>query len=640
MGVWQRVSALLDPSTTAAPREFTLGDRDRRPPEELAEVRRRLRETGESARAAVRRIDRLLGALRQTGQGGDLAPLGEVGDLAASLDENLACLRAFFRAPDNIDVKFREILLGLHPPVRAAVLYIDGLVDSARIHMAVLEPLMLLAHLDHDLRPPQPAGDPGPGAQDQAGTPPAGGQDGRTGTRPNGPEPWRPLLERVLFRLLPGNQVEEKPTIEGVIDGILSGDTVILLDGVPRAIVVETKGFPVRSVTTPKQEMVIRGPLDAFNESIRMNIALIRRRIKDPRLVTEMIPVGRISRTFVAVMYISGVVNPKLPGEIKRRVASLDLDYVGTEGILEQFVEDRPFALFPQTLSTERPDRAAAYLAEGHAVILADNSPFALVVPVTWWSLMQTAEDYYIRWPYGSLLRSLRVIALFLSVLTGGIYIATVNFHQEMFPTELLLAIAATRERVPFPAALELLFMEFFFELVREAGVRIPSVIGPTIGIVGALILGQALVAARIASPVVIIITAISGLASFAIPNYSTAWGVRVLRFVFIFLGMTLGLYGIALGIFGVTLHLAALRSFGVPYLSPVAPFRAGAGDTLRREPLFYMERRPRHVRPMDPWRQPEVSRRWRSGVAGPAARPGRRTQSPGSGSHGKGGTR
>lgn len=597
MALWQRLSALLDPAATATPQEFTLGDRGERPPEELGEVRRRLREAGEETRAAVRRLDRLIQALEKARRSGSFAALDSVGDLSASLDENLSRLRTLFQAPDNMDVKFREIAIGVHPPVRAAVVYMDGLADSTRINESVLKPLMLLSHLEHDLRAPgRAAGGSGDGSRQ--------GQD---------------LVALVLQRLLPGNQAEEKDSMAGVLDGILYGDTAILIDGAPRAIVVETKGFPLRSVSSPKQEMVIRGPLDAFNESVRMNIAMIRRRIRDPRLTTEMIPVGRVSRTYVAILYIAGVVNPKLPVEVKRRIASLNVDFIASDGVLEQFIEDRPFALFPQTLSTERPDRAAAYLSEGHVVILADNSPFALVAPITWWSLMQTSEDYTIRWPYGSLLRTLRIVALALAVLTGGVYVAIVNFHQEMLPTELLLAIAASRERVPFPAALELLFMEFFFELVREAGVRIPSVIGPTIGIVGALILGQALVAARIASPVVIIITAVSGLASFAIPNYTTAWGIRVLRFVFVFLGMTLGLYGIALGILGLVLHLAGLRSFGIPYLSPVAPQRAGAEDTLRREPMFFMEIRPPYLRPVDPRRQPEVARQWftRSGQPG-----------------------
>lgn len=568
----------------AEPRaQFTLGDRGpERPPEEAQEVRRRLREVQAHSAALGRRVDRLLAAwehIKRAPGAGSADPLKSVGDLTPSLEENLRRLRTLFRAPDNADLIIRELEIGLDPPVAAAVVFMEGMSDKEIINTHILQPLMLLAHLDR--------------------RPVAGELRGAA------------LVDHVVKHLLPGNQAETKPDMQSVVAGLLYGDTAVLLDGSDQIIMVETKGFPLRSVDTPQQEMVIRGPLDAFNESFRVNVALVRKRLKDPRLVTEMLHAGTVSRTFVAVMYLDGVANPKLVKEVKRRIDQVRLDVVTDSGILEQMIEDRTFGLFPQTLSTERPDRAAAFISEGHVAILVDNSPLALIVPVTWWSFMQSAEDFYIRWPYGTVLRGIRGVALFIALLGGGLYVAAVNFHHEMIPTQLMLYMAGSREPVPFPAVLELLLMEFAFELVREAGIRIPSVIGPTIGIVGALILGQAAVQARLFSPVVVIITAISGLASFTIPNYSSAYGLRALRLLFIVAGGMLGLYGIAAGLLTVLLHTAGMRSFGVPFLTPVAPNRRRAPDVLGRGPVYQMELRPRGLRPVDTRRQPEVARRW-----------------------------
>lgn len=536
------------------------------------------------AAAVRRRIGQFLAAQSDL-DAGDTAALQRVGDLEPSLDANLQRLKTMLRAPDNGDLIIRRFRLGVHPRVEAAVVFMDGLAKNDVINEHVLKPIMLLAHLDHHLRTPV--------------------------------RRHPPLLDLVLERILPLNQAEVKPDMTGVLDAILYGDTALFIDGVDQVVVVETKGFPARNVSEPRQEMVIRGPLDAFTETLRFNTALIRKRLKDPRLITEFLRVGTLSKTYVAVMYVDGVVNPKLPAEVKRRIDSLKLDFVGESGMLEQLIEDRPFALFPQTVATERPDRAVAYLTEGHVLVMVDHSPFALVAPATWWSLFQTAEDYYIRWPYGTLLRWLRTLAVTISLLAGGLYIAAVNFHHEMIPTELMLSMAANREVVPFPSVLELLAMELAFELVREAGVRIPSVIGPTIGIVGALILGQALAEAGLVTPVVIIITATSGLASFAIPNYSTAYGLRLLRFVFIGLAAVMGLLGVAGGIFALVLHLAGMRSFGVPFLAPVAPTQRRAPDVFTRSPIFTMEERPRTTRPVDPQRQPPVVRRWEPGNEG-----------------------
>lgn len=588
MNVLRRLGALIDPAASEpVSHGFSLGDRGEQPPEEREGTARILREVKVETAAMGRRLENLLAARVQEQE------RTARGDLSPRLDENLERLRILFRAPANKDLVIREFQVGTHPPLRAALVYLEGMTKRETIHDAIMTPLMLYTHLDHHLQGP-PEGEPRP--------PGAGRPD---------------AAELVLQRLLPSNQAEARHLMKEVAEAILYGDSALFLDGTAAAIVCETKGFPLRSVPEPRQEQAVRGAHDAFNESFRTNIALVRRRLKDPRLVTELAEAGEVTRTFVGICYLDGIANPKLVAEVKRRIESVKVDYIGEAGILEQLIEDRPFSLFPQTLVTERPDRVAGYLSEGAVAIFADNSPAALVVPVTWWGLMQTAEDYHLRWPVGTFLRWLRLLGIVLSVTAGAFYIAAVNYHHEMIPTELMLSIAASREQVPFPAAVELLAMEFTFELVKEAGTRIPSLIGPTIGIVGGLILGQAAVAAKLFSPIVVIITAISGLASSAVPNYSTAFGLRLIRFLFILLATVLGLYGLAAAFFLLVVHLSGLRSFGVPYLSPLAPRRTPVPDALNRPGLFQMEFRPRHLRPVDARRQAEPARAWDPALPG-----------------------
>lgn len=312
-------------------------------------------------------------------------------------------------------------------------------------------------------------------------------------------------------------------------------------------------------------------------------------------------------------MYIKDIANPQLVAEVKYRIQSIAeaTDYISETGVLEEYIEDHPRSLIPQTLSTERPDRLAAHIREGYVGIVMANSPYSLAVPATFAIFLHTAEDFYLRWPFGNFLRILRAASILIALLLPAIYIAIVNYHQEMIPTDLLLAITAARETVPFPSLVEILFMEFSFELIREAGIRIPSVIGPTIGIVGALILGQAAVSASIVSPILIIVVAITALGSFVVPNYNASFTIRLLRFAFTLLGGFLGFFGIAFGIFIMTLHVATLTSFGVPFLTPIAPYRSKSNDRVIRPLNFNQPYRPYYLRPLDWIRQQKVARPW-----------------------------
>lgn len=575
MQFWQRLKQLLDPTASVLDQTFSLGDRGEQPAaEEQNPVR--LRDADARTERVLTHIDRILEAVPRGPEAVEKA-----GDIATDLDENRKRLESLFRMPDNKDLIIRELQIATQPPARAVVCFMEGLSDKAIINDHVLQPLMLLAHLDHHVD--------GEGEQG----------------------PTRFSIETVLQRLLPGHQVAQKHRLADVAESLLAGDTVILFHGERTALAVETKAPPVRSVGEPKNEQTVQGPHDAFVEAFRVNVALVRRRLKDPRVVTEILTVGQVSANYVAVMYIDGIANPKLVAEVKRRVEGVKVDVLNDAGVLAQYIEDAPSSLMPGSLATERPDRTAAYLSEGHVAIMVDNSPYALICPITFWSLMQSPEDYYLRHPFGSFLRYVRLLALLTSMVVPALYIALVNYHHEMIPTELMLFIASSREQVPMPAVVELILMDLTFELIREAGTRIPNVIGPTIGLVASLILGQAAVEAKVVSPILILVVAVTGLASFAIPSYLNGFAIRLLRFAMLAAASVLGFYGLAAGMLVLTVYLAGMRSVGIPYLAPIAPRYRGAADTLGQPPAYAMEFRPRYVRPLDQRRQEGVTRPW-----------------------------
>jgi spore germination protein KA len=575
MTLWQSFKRLLDPSETLTDQTFRL-ERQEEPGHLAERAPVHLRDAAMRAENVVKHIESVL----QTAPQGPEA-VEKAGNLSEPLQENIDRLKALFRMPPNKDLVLREFEVATQPPTRAVICFMEGLSDKTTINDSILQPLMLLSHLDHHV------GD--------------GGEYEKTAF----------TIRAILHRLLPGNQVSEKYTLSSIAESLLSGDSVLIFDGCPTAIAVETKGFPGRSVSDPKNEQVVQGPHDAFVESFRVNVTLVRRRLKDPRVVTEILSVGQVSNTYVGLMYIDGIAAPKLIAEVKRRIDSLKVDAINSAGALEQYIEDSPSSLFPGALTTERPDRVAAYLQEGHIALVVDNSPLAIVCPITFWALLQTAEDYYLRYPFGTFLRYIRFVALLVTLLVPASYVAIFNYHQEMIPTQLLFFVASTRENVPMPAAVELLGMDLAFELVREAGVRIPSVIGPTIGLVASLILGQAAVEANIVSPLMILVVAITGLSSFAIPNYLTNYGLRASRFLLILAALLLGFYGLAAGLFLFINYLAGMRSFGVPYLSPVAPTSGGVTDIFNRPHLFAMEKRPSYTEPLNERRQKPIVRPW-----------------------------
>jgi len=492
--------------------------------------------------------------------------------VTGDLELNRKKIDSIYGLPDNKDLIVRSFVMGTNPPAGGFAIFIDGLADRTTVNL-LLQNLMVY-------------------------------------TRMYCPGEASPAYY-IMKNLLPGSQIRTLDSFEKITDAVNYGDTAFFFQGSASAIVVETKGWEHRTVSRPNLEQTISGPQESFVENLRVNTGLVRKIIRSEKLYTELLQIGVRFRSDVAVMYLKDLANPELVAEVKRRVSSITVDYINDIGILEQYIEDDPYSMYSQVLTTERPDRVASYLAEGKVAIILSGSPFALVVPVTMYSQLHTGEEIYLRWQYGTFLRYIRTISFYLALLLPGSYLAVVLFHQEMVPTELLLAIAGNREKVPFPTVVEMLMMEFSFELVREAGLRIPGIIGSTIGIVGALILGQAAVQANIVSPILVILVAVTGLASFSIPSYSLAFTVRVYRFFYIFLGAVLGFFGIAIGLFIQIMLTTNLKSFGVPFLSPTGPRTYSGPDIVFRLPIFMHRRRPDYLNPRDNIRMPRNPRGW-----------------------------
>ncbi len=418
-----------------------------------------------------------------------------------------------------------------------------------------------------------------------------------------------PLMEDTVCENIKGNYIEnlikakqiyKTNKVSQIVNEIIMGYTILMIDGYKEVFSIETTKFEHRSVEKATRENTIRGPQEAFVESKSINVSLIRKRLRSEKLVTENIMVGERSKNKVSIMYLRDLASPELVKEIKKRISEIQADTIHSVDILEQHLEERPYSLIPSIQFTERPDRATAFLMEGHVVLIMDSSSDVLILPTTFWGLFHTGEDIYQRWAYGNFMRVVRLFAIFATLLTPALYVAITNFHGAMLPTDLLLAVAATRERVPFPVIVEVLLMESAFELLREAGVRIPTSIGPTIGIVGALILGQAAVEANIVSPILVIVVAITGLSSFAIPNNSLNFAVRISRFIFLFLGAFMGIFGIVIGLSMTIAYLTSYKSFEVPFLAPLAPHYKSSRDLILREPIWKQVIRPLHIKPQD----------------------------------------
>lgn len=458
------------------------------------------------------------------------------------------------------DIIIREVHVGKTEKQLIAIIYTDGLADNGIITDFILESLML----DLDASPTLRSTD---------------------------------VIQFLKDSCLTVGDVKDITDFKAFYSAILTGETVILIDGHANGISASTKSAKDRAVTEPTTESVIRGPREAFTETLRTNTALLRRKIKSPNLWLKPRVVGRVTQTDVAIMYINGIANDKIVEEVLTRIDRIDIDGILESGYIEELIQDTTFTLFPTVYNSERPDVIASELLEGRVAIFVDGTPFVLTVPAVFTTFIQSAEDHYQRSDISSLIRILRYIGIGISLVGPSLYIAITTFHQEMLPTPMLISLAAQREGVPFPAFVEAIIMEFAFEILREAGLRMPRTIGPAVSIVGTIVIGQAAVEAGIVSAAMVIVVSLTAICSFLFPAYALSNAIRVLRFPLMLLAGMFGLFGIMLGIITLVFHLCSLRSFGVPYMSPLAPYiPSDQKDAILRFPRWALLTRPRLI--------------------------------------------
>lgn len=493
----------------------------------------------------------------------------------ANIKENLDFLKSKYNALICSDIIIREFNMFVYNENhKCFIIYIDGLVDSSSINDFILEPLML----------------------------------GKF--RYN--KPFDGALSDYIYNcLLPQNSVTSVKNYSDVFSGINMGDCLLFIDTLEIAFDIDVKKYEHRNISVPVNESAIKGPQEGFVENIRTNTSLIRRIVNNENLVIETIPIGKISKIKCSVCYLQNIANGDLVSEIKYRLNNLAVDSLLSTGELEQLIEDDVGFGIPHVLSTERPDKCAKYLFQGRIVLLLNGNPYSIILPATIEDFLFSPEDTNLRPLFANFLRVIRILAAITTLLLPGLYMAVTNFHQELLPTELLFSILSARENVPFPIILEIILLELAFELIREASLRVPSLIASSIGIVGALILGDAAVNAGIVSPILIIIVAITGIASFSMPDFSFGFHIRIFRFWFIALGATAGFLGIGVGLFIYVSMLCSIKSFGVPYTAPITPSGNMRGTGYFVPHFWKQEYRPSFLSPKKEKAQDKISRKW-----------------------------
>ncbi|MDD4801352.1 MAG: spore germination protein [Syntrophomonas sp.] len=459
------------------------------------------------------------------------------------------------------DAVFKEFAFGPDLKIRGLVIYFDGLVDRQEVEDHLLKSLMLEINMQDDNKYHWPKHD---------------------------------IFQWIKDSILSLSEVKTVTTLQDLCHSISSGDTVLLIDGYDTGLIAGTRSWQGRSVQTPESEVVVRGPKEGFTETLRFNTALLRRRLKTANFKIESFVLGRITKTDVALCYIEGIAPEELIAEVKKRLGNIDIDGILDTGYLEEFLEDNHWTIFSQMEYTEKPDRVCGHLLEGQVSIMVDGSPIALIAPTSFPRFVIASEDYYERYIPSSLFRIMRFCSFLVALLLPSLFVALITYHHEMIPSPLYLTIASAREGVPFPAFFEALLLEITFELLREAGLRLPRSIGPAISIVGALIIGDAAVKAGLVSTPMVVIVAFTGIASFITPSYNAGIIIRIARFAFLIASGFLGLFGIMIVLLAFLIHMASLTSFGLPYLSPLAPFNPGQmTDIIVRRPWFINTMRP-----------------------------------------------
>lgn len=494
--------------------------------------------------------------------------------VSKSLEYNKKFIKEFFNSEYNSDLIIREFEYTLNDEkIPAFIVFFDGMVNNAMMGERIMEPAMRNIYGDISAQR---------------------------------------LDDYSVKNIISQNQCSLSNDFNEIADMINFGAGVVFIEGNSNAVIADVKGWERRPVSPPKTESVIKGPHESFNETLKTNTSLVRKILKNRNFVAQTIEVGEMSKSLVSIYYIKNVANESLVDEVRRRISNISVSYIMDTGELEQMILKDKNMLTPMTLSTERPDRVAMALNEGKIAVLMDGSPYALILPVNINSFLNLTEDRYLKPAMTNFLRIIRILSIVISLVLPGFFVSVVGFHPEILESELFFAIESAKAGTPFPLIIEIIFMEFAFELIKEAGLRIPGQIGSTIGIVGALILGQAAVDANLATPILIIIVALTGLGSFATPNYDFAFSIRIKRFFYTLFGALYGFFGLAIA---AVLHISFLcsaDSFGVPFFAPVVP-RSGKNtfDSFFVRAFWKQELRDDVLQAKIKVKQPKISRNW-----------------------------
>lgn len=470
--------------------------------------------------------------------------------VSKSLKENMKLIDE--RIKDCDDIKCRKMKLGREEKVEACIYYVEVAINNLTIEETVIGKLI------NRLWNMEPA----------------------------------EQYEYIKDNALGITDVKELKDLDEVIMGIMIGDGVVLIDGYDKAIKIKSKGYPMMGVGESNMEKVMRGSREGFADALKANTALVRKRIRSDKFKVKEKIIGDLSNTTVAIAYVEGVARESVINEINERLSNLNVEGLTDTGIIEQLTEESELSPFPQYQTTERPDKAAMEIINGRVALFVDNTPVALLLPTSYGSFFQTADDYYNRFQIVSFARMIRYVAAIIAMTFPAFYLAAITYHPEILPTSLVMTLQWARVNVPFPAFIEVVIMELAFELLREAGVRIPGPMGSTIGIVGGLIIGQAAVTAGVVSPIIVIVVAVTALASFAIPNDELASAFRILKYFSIVLAAFYGFFGIIVAALFVVGHLCRLKSFGFPYMMPYVASDVNKNRDLKDSIIRYPMRK------------------------------------------------
>lgn len=507
--------------------------------------RRKLEESINEAEEVTEDLNRLIEQMYRVG-----APPGQPFVFTGSVKTTEQLLRRQFAKCD--DIKYRRILSGGR---EILLVFVTGMTDADLVQSSIIEPLLKLAA-----------------------------------------EKFPPDVKTLSETVLTAISLVAITEANEALQGVLTGKTLVAIDGLPEVLLVETAKFVKRNIEPSENETVIRGPRDAFNETLMDNLVLLRRRAKETDLKVNIFKLGERTQTAVAVVYIDGLVKIGLVDEIQKRLSQIKIDKILLSATVEELIETHPWTPFPKIQATERPETVAAALYDGRAAIMVDNSPYVLIVPTMLAALLQSTEDYTTPATVVSLIRITRFFSAFVAIFLPSLYVSVVSYHPGMLPTTLAVQIAELRARTPFPSFLEALLMEVLLEVFQEAITRLPRKIAGAAGVVGALVIGTTVVQAGLVNPLLVVVVAITAIASYSMPSYNFAMALRFFRVPVLIAGTFFGLFGVMLAFIALVVHMCSLRTFGESYAGGLFDITLLADwkDTFVRLPRRYLRGRPK----------------------------------------------